>query len=45
MGHYRLNENGHTPEAADIHRAARIVSLALGIALVIGVLNQSLHRD
>ncbi|MCL5998085.1 MAG: cobalamin biosynthesis protein, partial [Chloroflexi bacterium] len=38
VGHYRLNENGRPPQPVDIHRAARIVSLALGLALGLSVL-------
>ena len=38
VGHYRLNERGRAPQPRDIQRAARIVSIALGIAVVIGVL-------
>ncbi len=38
VGHYRLNENGRPPQPFDIHRAARIVSLALGLALGLNVL-------
>jgi adenosylcobinamide-phosphate synthase len=38
VGKYRLNENGRAPQPSDIQRAARIVSDALGLAVVIGVL-------
>ena len=38
VGHYCLNENGRVSQPRDIQRAARIVSVALGLAVVIGVL-------
>jgi len=38
VGHYHLNESGRAPQPRDIHRAARIVSVALGLAVLIGVL-------
>lgn len=38
VGHYRLNENGRAPRPHDIQRAARIVSLALGMAVVVALL-------
>jgi adenosylcobinamide-phosphate synthase len=37
VGHYRLNESGRAPEPRDIHRAARIVSCALALALACSV--------
>jgi len=48
MGHYRLNENGNAPQSSDIQRAVKIVSVALGFAVVIstivGVLDQIINH-
>jgi adenosylcobinamide-phosphate synthase len=44
VGYYRLNENGRAPEPADIHRAAHLVSFALGLAVVVSVLVQFARR-
>ncbi len=38
VGHYRLNRIGRAPRADDIRRAARIVTLALGLATALSVL-------
>ncbi len=38
VGHYRLNENGRAPQPRDIQRAARIVSVALGVAVILSIL-------
>ncbi|MBM3128333.1 MAG: cobalamin biosynthesis protein CobD [Chloroflexi bacterium] len=48
VGHYRLNENGRPPQPRDIHRAARIVTVALGltvvISVIVGALGQIINR-
>jgi adenosylcobinamide-phosphate synthase len=44
VGHYHLNESGRAPQPRDIHRAARIVSVALGLAVLIGVLIEQCKR-
>lgn len=38
VGHYRLNETGRPPQPDDIRRAARIVCVALGLALGLSAL-------
>lgn len=38
VGHYRLNQTGRAPGADDIRRAARVVTLALGLATMVSVL-------
>jgi adenosylcobinamide-phosphate synthase len=45
VGHYRLNENGRQPQPEDIHRAAKIVSIALAIGLVLSTVIQFVNRD
>lgn len=37
VGHYCLNENARAPQPRDIHRAARVVSVALGLAVAMFV--------
>ncbi len=44
VGHYRLNENGRASQPRDIHRAAKMVSLALGLGLVASVLAHLVRR-
>jgi adenosylcobinamide-phosphate synthase len=44
VGHYGLNENGRPPQPADIHRAAQIVSLALGLALGLSIVVEFARR-
>ena len=44
LGHYRLNESGRAPRPADIHRAAKIVSVALTIATALSIAVQFLPR-
>ncbi len=45
VGHYCLNETGRAPCPDDIRRAARIVSLALGLATAASLLIQWAKRD
>jgi adenosylcobinamide-phosphate synthase len=45
VGHYRLNENGRAPQPRDIQRAARIVSVALGVVVAVFLLVGRRTRD
>jgi adenosylcobinamide-phosphate synthase len=48
LGHYRLNENGNAPQPGDIQSAIKVVSVALGLAVVIralvGVFDQIMNH-
>ncbi len=45
VGHYCLNEYGRAAAPADIRRAAKIVSIALGLATAMAVLSINRHRN
>jgi adenosylcobinamide-phosphate synthase len=42
--HYCLNEDGRAPQPSDIQRAAKVVSVALGLAVVISILVGTLDQ-
>jgi adenosylcobinamide-phosphate synthase len=44
VGHYRLNDAGRAPRPDDIRRAARIVTLTLGLGVAASVLIVQLKR-
>ncbi len=44
VAHYRLNDAGRAPQPADIHHAAKIVSVALGLAVAASGLIVQLKR-
>ncbi|MCI0478398.1 MAG: cobalamin biosynthesis protein [Anaerolineales bacterium] len=44
VGHYCLNENGRAPQPRDIQRAARVVSVALGLTVVISIIVGTLDQ-
>ena len=44
-GRYCLNDSGRAPAANDIRRAARVVTLGLGIATLLGVFVLAMRKD